>query len=192
LRRSNLPAQLWFRSFVIAREGHKNPLLVATAFLFDNQTLSRSRWQAFPMSINSFREFLLDRIDQLDQLYDSTPPHAVLEAGARYAKAADDAGNMAARLGFADLHQRSREFGQYAEWGDVKTFLSQCLASVPLPAEPARAAATLSVEDVAELLGCDKRTVWRRRNEGSLPPPIKLGRLVRWNKAEFEKWLASN
>jgi predicted DNA-binding transcriptional regulator AlpA len=39
----------------------------------------------------------------------------------------------------------------------------------------------ISVEEVAQMLGCSVRSVWRMRDLGRIPPPIKVGgrRLVR-------------
>ena len=51
-------------------------------------------------------------------------------------------------------------------------------------------AAMLSVGDVADMLGCSSRHVYRLSDSGRMPRPIKLGALVRWRRAELEKWIA--
>lgn len=62
-----------------------------------------------------FRAFVLDQIDELDRLYDQADPHLVEESAAVFAAAAQAAGNMAARLGLAELHRRSLDFGAFAD-----------------------------------------------------------------------------
>lgn len=54
----------------------------------------------------------------------------------------------------------------------------------------APAAALLDVQAVAALLGCSPRTVYRLSDAGRMPRPIKLGALVRWNRATLESWIA--
>ena len=47
----------------------------------------------------------------------------------------------------------------------------------------------LSARDLSSLLGVSTRSVWRLRDSGNLPPPIQLGRLVRWRRAAIDRWL---
>ena len=47
----------------------------------------------------------------------------------------------------------------------------------------------LSVADVAELLDVSQRHVWKLNARGGLPAPVRLGRSVRWNRAELVAWL---
>lgn len=48
----------------------------------------------------------------------------------------------------------------------------------------------LDVQEVAEILKCSTRTVYRFADGGLMPRPTKLGALVRWNRAELEAWIA--
>ena len=50
--------------------------------------------------------------------------------------------------------------------------------------------ALLTVNDVAWLLNCSARTVYRLADSGRIPPPVRLGRLVRWSRRTLEVWLA--
>ncbi len=61
------------------------------------------------------------------------------------------------------------------------------------PATPAQAPAAklLDVQAAAALLGCSPRTVYRLADAGRMPPPVKLGALVRWNRAAVEDWIAA-
>lgn len=51
-------------------------------------------------------------------------------------------------------------------------------------------AAMLGVGDVAKMLKCSPRTVYRLADAGRIPRPVKLGALVRWNREAVEQWIA--
>jgi excisionase family DNA binding protein len=59
---------------------------------------------------------------------------------------------------------------------------------VQSPAEVS--AKLLDVQAVAEMLGCSTRHVYRLSDAGRMPAPVKLGALVRWNRAEIEAWIS--
>jgi len=50
----------------------------------------------------------------------------------------------------------------------------------------------LSPQALARYLDCSLRHVWRLRDTGHLPAPVKLGRLVRWRRAAVEKFLTEH
>jgi excisionase family DNA binding protein len=50
--------------------------------------------------------------------------------------------------------------------------------------------ALLDVRAVARLLGCSTRHVYRLADAGRMPPPLKLGALVRWPHRAVEDWIA--
>lgn len=52
------------------------------------------------------------------------------------------------------------------------------------------APATYSAKDIAALLKCSTRHVWRLRDAGLLPQPTKLGALVRWPAARIDEWVS--
>jgi excisionase family DNA binding protein len=59
-------------------------------------------------------------------------------------------------------------------------------------AEPAEAPAVLlDVQAVASMLGCSNRHVYRLSDCGRMPRPVKLGALVRWNRASVERWIVA-
>jgi excisionase family DNA binding protein len=60
-------------------------------------------------------------------------------------------------------------------------------AATPEPA----AAQLLSVRAVAALLGCSTRHVYRLADRGALPPPVRLGALIRWRRQDLDAWLAA-
>jgi len=50
--------------------------------------------------------------------------------------------------------------------------------------------AMLAVDDVAGLLACSARHVYRLADMGRMPRPVKLGALVRWRRASIMAWIA--
>jgi len=56
---------------------------------------------------------------------------------------------------------------------------------------PAMLPALLDVRQVAQLLGCSGRHVYRMSDSGRMPRPAKLGNLVRWNRTEIEDWISA-
>ena len=53
------------------------------------------------------------------------------------------------------------------------------------------AIAMLDARDVSTLLRCSQRHVYRLVDTGRMPPPVKLGALVRWSRASIEDWVAT-
>ena len=50
----------------------------------------------------------------------------------------------------------------------------------------------LDVGQVAKLyLNCSARHVYRLSDSGRMPAPLKLGSLVRWNRAQIEAWISN-
>jgi excisionase family DNA binding protein len=52
-----------------------------------------------------------------------------------------------------------------------------------------RFAALVDVRAVAVLLACSPRHVYRLADAGRMPPPLKLGSLVRWERQTVEDWV---
>lgn len=48
----------------------------------------------------------------------------------------------------------------------------------------------VDVRAFAAILGSSPRNIWRLRDGGLCPRPIRIGRLVRWRKSDIEKWIA--
>ena len=48
----------------------------------------------------------------------------------------------------------------------------------------------LCADDVAGMLRCSPRTVRRLAGSGRMPRPLKVGRLVRWRRADMDEWIA--
>lgn len=53
-----------------------------------------------------------------------------------------------------------------------------------------RASAMLDVQAVAAMLDCSPRHVYRLSDGGLMPPPVRLGALVRWSRAVIEAWIS--
>lgn len=57
---------------------------------------------------------------------------------------------------------------------------------------PVVSAELLDVRDIAALLGgCSPRHVFRLSDSGRMPPPLRLGALVRWRRTEVMDWIAA-
>jgi excisionase family DNA binding protein len=61
--------------------------------------------------------------------------------------------------------------------------------STPFPIEASQQ--LLDVRAVARLLDCSVRHVYRLADGGRMPPPLKLGALVRWRRSDIEQWLTA-
>ncbi len=48
----------------------------------------------------------------------------------------------------------------------------------------------LTVDGVAKMLACSPRSVYRLADAGRIPPPVRIGGLVRWPRALLEQWIA--
>ena len=48
----------------------------------------------------------------------------------------------------------------------------------------------IDVRQVAEMIGCSTRTVYRFSDAGKMPRPLKLGGAVRWRRSDIEQWIA--
>ena len=48
----------------------------------------------------------------------------------------------------------------------------------------------LTVDGVAQMLACSPRSVYRLADAGRIPPPVRIGGLVRWSRALLEQWIA--
>lgn len=42
---------------------------------------------------------------------------------------------------------------------------------------------------VMALMGWGRTTAWRKVKDGSFPPPMKIGRAIRWRKVDVEEFL---
>ena len=51
-------------------------------------------------------------------------------------------------------------------------------------------AALIDVKEVARLLNISPGTVYRLNDSGKMPRVIRIGSLVRWNRAQIEAWVA--
>jgi len=49
--------------------------------------------------------------------------------------------------------------------------------------------ALIDVGEVSTLCDCSPKHVYRLAASGKMPPPVRLGALVRWNRAEIERWI---
>ncbi len=62
-------------------------------------------------------------------------------------------------------------------------------ASAPAPAPTPLD--LLDAAEVARRLSISKSSLWRLRDRGLLPQPVRLGSLVRWRAVDVAAWLAN-
>ena len=55
--------------------------------------------------------------------------------------------------------------------------------------EPTPAPLAVSAKQLAAMLGVSLRTIRAMDTGGKLPRPIRLGRCVRWNLTELQRWI---
>ena len=48
----------------------------------------------------------------------------------------------------------------------------------------------LKASDVALMLNCSTRNVYRLRDSGKIPTSVKIGSLVRWHEQVIRNWIA--
>lgn len=48
----------------------------------------------------------------------------------------------------------------------------------------------VTLKNVSDMLSISTRSVLRMRDRGAMPPAIKLGKSLRWNKEVIEKWIS--
>jgi prophage regulatory protein len=49
----------------------------------------------------------------------------------------------------------------------------------------------ITPKELAIRLNVSKRTLWRLRSDGRVPPPLRLGGVVRWRLDEVQNWIAA-
>ncbi len=47
----------------------------------------------------------------------------------------------------------------------------------------------VNVNDVAGMLQCSPRHIWRLADAGKMPRPYKIGALCRWDRTAIESWI---
>lgn len=65
--------------------------------------------------------------------------------------------------------------------GDAKLADGRAPGELPLLAD---------VQDVAAMLTCSARHVYRLADAGRMPTPHKIGALCRWDRAAIQQWIA--
>jgi len=59
------------------------------------------------------------------------------------------------------------------------------------PAGTGKPPVFLTADEVAAVLKCSARAVYRMADTGKILQPCRLGGLLRWNAAAFDAWIAS-
>ena len=56
---------------------------------------------------------------------------------------------------------------------------------------PLSEALLVTPDQLAGWLQVSKRSLWRLKSDGQLPPPIRLRKAVRWRVSDIEAWLVA-
>jgi excisionase family DNA binding protein len=51
--------------------------------------------------------------------------------------------------------------------------------------------ALYTADDIAQLLQCSTRNIWKLSDAGVLPGLTRIGRLVRWRAKDVNEWISS-
>jgi excisionase family DNA binding protein len=70
--------------------------------------------------------------------------------------------------------------------------LDRVLGVLERDAADARPDVWLSAAELARLLGVSERSIRTWEQTGQLPPPVTVGRLKKWNRAEVERHLSKS
>ncbi len=76
--------------------------------------------------------------------------------------------------------------------GNMVAEPSNCLPCSPPEPQTIATAVTselLKDKEVAAMLGIGVRSVWRKAQDGRLPPPVKVGGSTRWVKSTMCDWI---
>ena len=76
------------------------------------------------------------------------------------------------------------------EFHDMNTTTNPTIDGISGPDAPPVESALLDVQQVASLLRCSTRHVYRLADAGRMPRPLKLNALVRWNRATVLNWIS--
>jgi len=49
----------------------------------------------------------------------------------------------------------------------------------------------LTAKEVADMLKSSVRLVWKMRDSGRLPQPVKVSRLCRWRRSDIAEWIGA-
>jgi predicted DNA-binding transcriptional regulator AlpA len=76
----------------------------------------------------------------------------------------------------------------YSKTGDVSAAAMLTLAEVIEGEKAAKTIETdlLTIEQLAAMYQVNPRTIRRRVIDGTFPKPVKIGRSIRWNRADVE------
>lgn len=64
------------------------------------------------------------------------------------------------------------------------------MKTVPVPNSPGIIEPLLSIDDLARVLNCGRRTAERLLSAGKLPrPDLRIGRMPRWRPESIRRWI---
>ena len=142
-----------------------------------------------------YRKWLLSRIDEV-VAFEDAPEECLEQVWERCVEIVHEAGDRAARLGLAQIVERSRQFRRRTTPGKAKALLAECLAAlrqVPMAAAVAvdgsktPPATALTVAEVAARLKITRKTVYVMCRSHTLRC-YRAGRSLRVPVEEIERF----
>ena len=130
-----------------------------------------------PRTLSEFRNYLQDAFDTVkdDHASDFFDPMEIADQ-------VEEASVLACRFGAGDLIDSQHHVLTPRE---ALVLVGRLLAWV----EKEVRSPTLDVHEMASLVGCTERTVWRLEAKGLIPAARRVGKVVRWDRDEVEDWL---
>lgn len=138
------------------------------------------------MTVPAFRRWLQAEIRWLQ---DHEPYQDDLQLAQDAAHIVDEARRTAVKLGLPNVAKLC-ESDHLLSLVSAQQVLSGCLAAIGPQSDAS--ANMLTARQLADLLGINLRSVYRRKLDGTLPEPVQVGRSVRWRRSDVEVWLAGN
>jgi excisionase family DNA binding protein len=135
-------------------------------------------------TVREFRSWLEENIDFLENVlrYGQPDGEEALYVSLQSEEITGEADRIACRLGLDPGNVPAVPTPRSA-----LTLLGRLMAAM----EQQNPAPTLDVQEMARLLGCTERTIWRHEGKGLIPEARRIGGVVRWDRAEIEEWLAA-
>lgn len=130
-----------------------------------------------PRTLSDYREYLESAFDILESDHASDFFDQM-----QIANQVEEASTLACRFGMGDLIDPQHHIMTPRQ---ALVVVGRLLAR----AEKELRSPTLDIHEIALILGCTERTVWRWEAKGLIPAARRVGRLVRWDRDEVDTWL---
>jgi predicted DNA-binding transcriptional regulator AlpA len=136
----------------------------------------------YGMTIPQFARWLREQFDLLDDLDPEDGGALAYYDGC--ASTSRKVGQIALKMGLMEVYQCTQTRLRSMSPSMAREILGECLSK--LPREPKE---TITIEELQELTGWSRTTIWRRRNEGKIPEPHMNGGRLYWLRSDLAEIL---